>query len=113
MRQVRGNRISIIFQDPMTRLNPRFHYRNQDEEAILLHTQRNKNEARERAIEMLRLVGINEPEKRIQPIRVRAFRRHAPARDDRHGAGLRAGYPHADEPTTALDVHHPGAESSS
>jgi oligopeptide transport system ATP-binding protein len=65
IQKIRGNQISIIFQDPMTSLNPVFTIGNQLMEAILLHTNRNKEEAKDRAIEMLRLVGINEPEKRI------------------------------------------------
>ena len=62
----RGKCCSIIFQDPMTSLNPVFTIGNQLEEAIRLHTDRDKKQARERAIEMLTLVGINEPEKRIK-----------------------------------------------
>ena len=65
MKTVRGNKISIIFQDPMTSLNPTYTIGKQLMEAILLHTNRNKKEAKERAIEMLRLVNINEPEKRM------------------------------------------------
>lgn len=63
MRKIRGNEISIIFQDPMTSLNPVYTIGNQIEEVILLHTDKKKNEARERAKELLELVGINEPEK--------------------------------------------------
>ena len=66
IRTIRGNKISIIFQDPMTSLNPTFTIGNQLREAIMLHTKRNKKEAEARAIEMLTLVGINEPEKRIK-----------------------------------------------
>jgi len=62
----RGKVCSIIFQDPMTSLNPVFTIGNQLEEAILLHTDKNKEEARERAIEILTLVGVNEPEKRVK-----------------------------------------------
>ena len=65
MAKIRGNNISIIFQDPMTSLNPVFTIGNQLEEAILLHTERTKAEARARAKELLTLVGINEPEKRL------------------------------------------------
>ena len=65
-RQIRGNEVSIIFQDPMTSLNPVYTIGNQIEEAILLHTNKTKQEARERAIELLTLVGINEPEKRLK-----------------------------------------------
>ena len=66
MRTFRGKCCSIIFQDPMTSLNPVYTIGNQLEEAIRLHTDRDKKQARERAIEMLTLVGINEPEKRIK-----------------------------------------------
>lgn len=61
----RGKCCSIIFQDPMTSLNPVFTIGYQLEEAVLLHTDRNRKEAKERAIEMLTLVGVNEPEKRV------------------------------------------------
>ena len=86
MRDIRGNRISIIFQDPMTSLNPTYTIGHQIMEAIMLHTDRNKQQAWDRAVEMLRLVGVNDPEKRMKQ------------------------YPHepdiliCDEPTTALDV---------
>ena len=66
MKDVRGNRISIIFQDPMTSLNPTYTIGHQLMEAILLHTSRNKQQAYERAVEMLRLVNVNEPEKRMK-----------------------------------------------
>ena len=66
MRKIRGNKISIIFQDPMTSLNPVYTIGNQLEEAILLHTDRNREQAKARAVEMLTLVGINEPEKRLR-----------------------------------------------
>ncbi|SFG79581.1 oligopeptide transport system ATP-binding protein [Lachnospiraceae bacterium C7] len=66
MQKFRGEKISIIFQDPMTSLNPVFTVGYQLEEAVLLHTNKTKKEARERAIEMLTLVGVNEPESRIK-----------------------------------------------
>ena len=65
-REIRGNEVSIIFQDPMTSLNPVYTVGNQIEEVIKLHTDKSKEEARERAIELLTLVGINEPEKRLK-----------------------------------------------
>ncbi len=66
MRKIRGNEVSIIFQDPMTSLNPVYTIGNQIMEAILLHTDKKKAQARERAKELLELVGINEPEKRLK-----------------------------------------------
>ena len=66
MQEFRGKKCSIIFQDPMTSLNPVFTIGNQLMEAILLHTDKDKKQARERAIEMLTLVGVNEPESRLK-----------------------------------------------
>lgn len=104
MQQVRGNQISMVFQDPMTTLNPVLSIGLQMTEVLLLHQGMNQRQARERAVEMLGLVGIPNPDKRL------------------------AQYPHqfsggmrqrvmiaialscnpklliADEPTTALDV---------
>lgn len=66
MRTIRGNNIAMIFQEPMTSLNPVFTIGDQIEEAILLHQKNlNKAQAREKAIDMLRLVGIPAPEKRF------------------------------------------------
>lgn len=66
MREIRGNEIAMIFQEPMTSLNPVYTIGDQIEEAILLHQKDlNKQQARERAIEMLRKVGIPAPEKRF------------------------------------------------
>lgn len=64
MREIRGEQISIIFQDPMTSLNPTYTVGNQIGEAIRLHTNRRGREVHERVIELLTQVGINEPEKR-------------------------------------------------
>ena len=66
MRKIRGSEVSMIFQDPMTSLNPVYTVGNQIEEAILLHTDKSRREAKLRAVELLRLVGINEPEKRVR-----------------------------------------------
>ena len=66
MKHIRGNKISVIFQDPMTSLNPTYTIGHQLMEAITLHTGRNKQQAWDRAVEMLRLVNVNEPEKRMK-----------------------------------------------
>ncbi len=65
MRKIRGNDISMIFQEPMTSLNPVFTVGDQIAEAIILHQKVSKKEAIEKAIEMLRKVGIPSPEKRV------------------------------------------------
>jgi oligopeptide/dipeptide ABC transporter ATP-binding protein len=64
MRSIRGNKIGMIFQEPMTSLNPVFTIGDQIEESILLHQKVSKEEAKLRAIDMLRKVGIPAPEQR-------------------------------------------------
>lgn len=65
MRKIRGSEIAMIFQEPMTSLNPVFTIGNQISEAILLHQDIGEEEAKKRTIELLRLVGIPEPAKRF------------------------------------------------
>ena len=104
IRAIRGNEIAMIFQEPMTSLNPVYTIGNQIMEAIILHQKVKKKEARKRAIEMLEAVGIPSPEQRVDEyphqlsggMRQRAMIAMA--------LSCNPSLLIADEPTTALDV---------
>ena len=94
LRQLRGAEIAMIFQEPMTSLDPLFTVGDQIMEAILYHQDVSKAEARKIALEMLDKVRMPQPANVYQAVSPSAFRRHASARHDRHGAVLRASIAH-------------------
>ncbi|MFO7831239.1 MAG: ABC transporter ATP-binding protein [Desulfuromonadaceae bacterium] len=104
LRRIRGNQIAMVFQDPMTALNPVFSVGTQIEEVLLLHRGLSQREARSKAIELLHQVGIPSPEERLDSfphqlsggMRQRSMIAMALACDPQILI--------ADEPTTALDV---------
>jgi peptide/nickel transport system ATP-binding protein len=104
LRHVRGGEIGLVFQEPMASFSPVHTIGNQMQETIRLHARIDKAAARERALEMLRLVGIPRPERRIDEY---AFQLSGGLRQRAMIAVALACHPRiliADEPTTALDV---------
>ncbi|RNF38103.1 ABC transporter ATP-binding protein [Planococcus salinus] len=104
MRKLRGNEISMIFQEPMTSLNPVYTVGQQISEALILHQNMSKKEAAVRSVELLKLVGIPSPDKRVKNY---PFELSGGMRQRVMIAMSLACNPEiliADEPTTALDV---------
>ena len=104
MRSIRGNKISMIFQEPMTSLNPVLNVGSQIMEPLMLHQKLSKNDAKDRAIEMLRIVGLPNAEKRVDQYP------HSFSGGQRQrimiamALACNPALLIADEPTTALDV---------
>lgn len=104
MRRIRGNEIAMIFQEPMTSLNPVYTIGNQIMEAIILHQRLSKKEAKKKAIEVLASVGIPSPEQRVDEY---PHQLSGGMRQRAMIAMALSCHPSlliADEPTTALDV---------
>jgi peptide/nickel transport system ATP-binding protein len=104
MRRIRGNQISMIFQEPMTSLNPVWSIGNQISEALMLHQDLSRSDAFDKSVEMLKLVKIPEPARRAREY---PHQLSGGMRQRAMTAMALACNPHvllADEPTTALDV---------
>ena len=103
MRGIRGKRIAMVFQEPMTALNPVFPVSTQIADGLRNNLGLTRRQARQRVIELLRLVGIPSAERRMDDMSINSAA-DATARRARHGLSCDPQFLIADEPTTALDV---------
>ena len=104
MRKIRGNQISMIFQEPMTALNPVYTVGNQIDEALILHQGMNKKEARKRTIELLNEVGIPTPKQKVNDYPHQMSGGQKQRVMIAMAMACRPKLLICDEPTTALDV---------
>jgi oligopeptide/dipeptide ABC transporter ATP-binding protein len=104
MRSIRGNEIAIIFQEPMTSFNPVFTIGHQIMETVMLHQNLGRREARQRSVEMLRLVGIPLAERRVDDYPHQLSGGMCQRAMIAMALSCRPALLIADEPTTALDV---------
>ena len=114
MNGIRSKEIAIIFQEPMTSLNPVYTVGEQIAEVIRAHERLGRDARRwTKAVEMLELVQIPNPQRRVQRLSAPVLRRHAPARDDRHGAVVQSQAPDRRRADDRARRHHPGADPRS
>ena len=111
LQELRGNRVAMVFQEPMTSLNPLHSIEKQLCETLILHRGLSRAEARDRAMELLGLVGLPDVEERLRRVAAPAFGRSAPAGDDRHGLGQRARPAHRRRTDHRARCDHTGADS--
>ena len=110
LREIWGAELTMIFQDPMTALNPVERVGNQITESLRVHVHMDRKEAEASAIELLRSVGIPSPERADARLSLPALRRDAPAGHDRHRAGLRPPAGHGRRADHRSRRHRPGPD---
>ena len=110
LRALRGNEMAMVFQDPLTSLDPTKTIGYQVAEPVRLHRGASKKQALDRAVEVLGMVGLPRPKERLKRLPAPAVRRPAAARHDRDGAGQRAQAAHRGRADHRAGRHHPGAD---